>query len=102
MALPDNFYLPPSVTDDRPKPWVCRLCGQRFRTDGSLVRHIENCYGRIEAEVREVVAEHKAEMDNIPDPEWRDYNEGLKRQGLDPEVQYNRGRRSGIRRARES
>lgn len=96
-----KLWIPSSMNDES-KPLVCRICGERFARDTQLLRHVESCWARIENQAREAVAEHKAEFDAIPDPEWRDYNETLKAGGQDPEVQYNRGRRSNIRRARES
>lgn len=96
-----GIWLPPKLNDE-PKPLKCRICQQRFARDSQLIAHIERCYSRIENEVREVVAEHKQGHMDVPDPEWEAYNQALRAAGRDPMEQYNRGRKSNIRRAGES
>ena len=81
----------------------CRVCDAAFGEDEmhQFEHHVIRC-----AEANEEALMAKAPSRNpifAPlDPEWQQYNDKLRADGQNPEVQYNRGRRSGIRRASES
>lgn len=83
--------------------FFCRICKHPFGEDEmhQFEHHVIRCAQEHEEQLRERSPRH-SRFAEAPDPEWRDYNEALIAQGLDPMVQYSRGRKSNIRRARES
>lgn len=95
-----ELWLPPSQT----RPGFighCNVCGSDFGSRPAYTLHVVKCAEAHGQELLELQADVRR-FNAAPDPEWQDYNEGLKAQGLDPEIQYARGRRSNIRRASES
>ena len=95
------MWVPPRA-DKEPK-FFCRMCQTQFLTEAVMERHVLTC---AEKNLEEIRARHRDPVDSFygegVDPEWEKYNRALERAGINPEVQYNRGRRSNIRRASES
>lgn len=95
------IWTPPKA-DKEPK-FFCRVCRTSFITEAVYIRHVTS---HSDDDIAEIRARHKDPVDAFygpgVDPEWAAYNEALERAGIDPETQYNRGRRSNIRRASES
>lgn len=91
------------IRDSFEPKFICRICHTPFAQDEmhAFEHHVICCSNEHEAELMERSPRHSP-FAEAPDPEWQAYNEGLVAQGLNPEVQYSRGRRSNIRRARES
>lgn len=77
------------------------MCNDRFTDLRALEAHVIKCSRVHENELADAAAWH-TEFHEAPDPEWAAYNEDLRRQGIDPNVQFNRGRKSNIRKAGES
>ena len=83
--------------------FVCRICGEEWaRGDQApFEKHLAACseenHGRLVA-----LNAEKQKFNQHVDPEWETYNAGLRAAGINPEIQYSRGRRSNIRRAAES
>lgn len=99
MSKP-HLWTPKS--DDTPK-FLCRICKTGFLTTGAMERHVLGCADPDKLD--EIRARRNAPKDRFyqpVDPEWDAYNRALERAGINPEVQYARGRKSGIRRASES
>lgn len=85
--------------------FVCRICGEQIPVldARSQVTHVQRCSEDFADELAALSPVRRlAEWNAVPDPEWESYNQSLKADGQDPEVQYARGRRSNIRRASES
>lgn len=95
-----GIWTPPRA--DKTPQFFCRLCRTSFITEGAYTRHVVN---HPDDDIAEARARHKSAIDGYygegPDPEWAAYNAALERAGIDPVEQYNRGRRSNIRRASE-
>lgn len=94
-----DIWIPESARET-PK-FQCRICNDRFVELNSYERHVLKCSRAHETELAEAAEWHEW-FHQAPDPEWETYNENYRRQGIDPNVQYSRNRRSNIRRARES
>lgn len=95
-----KLWIPPSQT--RPSfVGSCHICGEQFARQHTYMLHVTKCADRYGQELSELHSSLRTW--NAPvDPEWQDYNTGLQAAGIDPDEQYNRGRRSNIRRASES
>lgn len=96
-----KLWVPPRV--DKTPRFFCRICKTQFLTEKVMERHVLACGN--DDTVAQLRSQTRGNLDAFytpVDPEWAAYNEALERQGINPEVQYNRGRKSGIRRANES
>lgn len=90
----------PDSAQHRPR-FQCRICKDRFETDTVYEQHVVACGREHEHDLYEL-AQEKKRYHAAPDPEWEKYNLGLIAQGIDPDVQFSRLRKRGIRRASES
>lgn len=97
-----ELWIPESAKDTQPARFICRICNDRFVVWRAFEQHVIKCSKVHENELHEFAAYHQKIAQDIPDPEWEAYNLGLRNQGIDPDVQFNRGRKSNIRRASES
>lgn len=95
-----EIIIPSGAQIDRPG-FQCRMCDAPFWTLPALESHVIKCSEDHASELAVAQAWWRDFYGTV-DPEWEQYNESLRRQGLDPEVQYARGRKSDIRRASES
>jgi hypothetical protein len=62
----------PGQAEERPAPFVCRICQERFWESRGYERHVVKCYNRNEAEVREQSIKERAPTlygDEAGDPE---------------------------------
>lgn len=96
-----DIWLPESSRDTKQVKFQCRICNHRFQTFRVYEDHVIRCSKEHENELHEYGAWY-VETHREPDPEWADYNLGLIKQGIDPDVQFSRGRKTNIRRASES
>lgn len=97
--MTEPIWLPETA---KPKTrFQCRICHHRFETDTVYEQHVIACSREHEQELYEL-AQQKAAYRAAPDPEWEKYNLGLIAQGIDPDVQFSRLRKRGIRRASET
>lgn len=96
------LWLPESA---QPRMFVCRICGEEIPlTDArSQELHVVACSGEHQDVLSTLSPAARLGWWNDPvDPEWEAYNLAIRDAGRDPEEQYNRGRKSNIRRASES
>lgn len=99
---PKVLWLPETARP--PSVFVCRICGEEIPllSMSDQTKHVQRCSEQYREALEELSPVRRlAEWNAVPDPEWEAYNNALKADGLNPEVQYNRGRRSNIRRASE-
>lgn len=95
-----KLWVPPRV--DKEPHFFCRICKTQFITEKAMEHHVVKC-GNDDtvAELRSQQARNQPFFAYV-DPEWEAHNAALRAQGINPEVQYNRGRKSNIKRASES
>jgi len=98
----NGIWVPESVA---PQPmFICRICGEQIPLESprAQVDHVVRCSEEHQSQLEALSPVRRlAEWNTHLDPDWAAYNENLKASGQDPEVQFNRRRRSNIRRASE-
>lgn len=95
-----NLWIPPSQTNP---DFVggCHICGSQFTRKFLYEQHVVKCADEYGQELQDLHGDMRKWNEPV-DPEWMAYNTALKAAGISPDEQYNRGRRSNIRRASES
>lgn len=84
--------------------FVCRICHEQIPMESprAQVDHVARCAEEHRETLEALSPVRRLAAWNQPlDPEWEAHNQALKKDGQNPEVQFNRGRRSNIRRASE-
>lgn len=99
--MASEIWLPSSATDTKKVRFQCRICNHKFQTFRVYEDHVVKCSRQHDAELHDY-ADWYTRTHQEPDPEWGAYNADLTNRGIDPDIQFSRGRKSNIRRARES